>query len=300
MKKTTVAWALAFAVSAFLISSCGKNSDAFSEEDTETSNNEATQESTTSELDDIATSVLDNSPDSGNPLGRTAVADDRFSCDGTTVTFSDVNATKTEGKVVISFGPNGCTDRKGNVRKGSIIIAWKGGRWYNVNSSTTITLDGYSINDVQLSGTRTTTCKTFTQNPLSITWTVTANHTALWPDGTKATRTINKTRRWDHTASEDKYTISNGPNTINSAEGKNRNGREYKVHITTPLVYLASCAKISKVFIPVTGEKAMTFISSTGKTKSLVVNYGDGACDNIYTVTSGSVTKELTCKNDDH
>ena len=298
-------WILFFAFSAFLLSSCNKNAESFSTEDTETSNNESTQETTTSELDDMTTSLLESSPDAGTfPGGRTQLADDRISCDGTTITFSNVNIEKTEGKVTIVFGPDGCTDKKGNTRKGTIIIRWTGGKWYNVGSYVTVTLENYSINGVQISGTRTTSCKAFTASTatnaasVTITWTLTGSHTATWPDGTTATRKINKTRKWEHSATEDKFIITNGPSAVNAAEGTNRRGKEYKVYITSPLVYLGSCAKTSKVFIPVKGEKVITSISSAGKAKSLTVNYGNGACDNTYTVTSGTMVKTLTVSND--
>ena len=292
-------WIAFFSLSAFLISSCSKNSETFSTEDTETSNNESTQESTTSELDDMATAVLDGSLEAGALGGRSvSFVDDRFACEGTEVLWLYVNAEKTEGKAVVTFGPNGCTDKKGNVRKGVMKISWSGGRWFKEGSSVTIILENYSINDVKITGYRTTTCKGFTASPLTVTWLLTANHTATWPDGTTATRRINKTRKWEHSTTEDKFTVTNGPTAVNAAEGVNRHGKEYKVYITSPLVYLGSCAKSSKVYIPVKGEKVITHVSSSGKTKSLSINYGNGTCDNTYTVTSGALVKTLTCKND--
>ena len=246
----------------------------------------------------MTTTVLENSPDSGAPGGHTlTLTDDRF-CSGTTINFYDVNPDKTSGKAVITFGPDGCTDKKGNIRKGIIKIAWWGGRWFNQGSTVSVTLENYSINDVEITGTRTTICKSFTMSPLTVTWLLTANHVATWPDGTTSTRRINKTRKWEHSNMEDKFTITNGPTAANAAEGVNRHGREYKVYITSPLVYLGSCARSSKVFIPVKGEKVITQVTSSGKTKSLSIDYGNGTCDNTYTVTSGALVKTLTCKND--
>ena len=65
-----------------------------------------------------------------------------------------------------------------------------------------------------------------------------------------------------------------------------------------PLVYLGSCAKSSKVFIPVRGQKVITAIGSSGKIKSFTMDYGTGVCDNSYTVTSGTTVRILTAKND--
>jgi hypothetical protein len=288
----------------FFFSNCHKFNDPFSEEDKETSNNESAQECTTNELDDIATSILNSSPDSGSAGGRENVTpDDRFSCPGTTIVFSNVSADKTSGVVTITFGPDGCVDKKGNTRKGIIIINWWGGRWYQKGSTHKVKLVDYTINDVTIDGSQTVTCTDYQQFPLSVTWNIASNHTATWPDGTYATRSVHKTRKWVHTATEDTFTLtngilSNGAPAVNSAEGTNRHGVTFKVYITSPLVYIGSCAKANKVFIPVQGQKVVTAIGSSGKTKSFTMDYGGGACDNTYTVTTGTTVRTLTAKND--
>ena len=82
-----------------LFASCNKSMDTFLTEDKQTSNNETTQESTISELDDLATTVLNSSNTSGVISGRTDVTlDDRLNCTGTTIEFSNVSADKTTGK----------------------------------------------------------------------------------------------------------------------------------------------------------------------------------------------------------
>ena len=294
--KSTFHILLLTSVSLFL-SHCNKSTDPFSIEDKQTSNNESTQESTTNELDDIGTSILNSSPISGSP-GRVTTLDDRYSCDGTTIVFSNVSADNSSGTVTLTFPPDGCADKKGNVRKGSIVINWSGGRWYKVGSVHSVTLNDYSINDVAISGSQTEKCIAFKALPLCVTWTIKSSHKATWPDGSSATRNVNKIRKWDHTATEDTYTVTNGTSSNYSAEGTNRHGRTFKVYITSPLVYLGSCAKANKVFIPVKGEKVITVIGSTGTTKSLTIDFGNGSCDNTYTVTSGTTVRILTAKND--
>jgi len=287
-----------FIIIALILPSCDKLNDLFSAEDKEVSDNESAQESTMNEIDDMATSILNSSPISGSAGGRTAINDDRFGCDGINITFSDVNADKTTGTVTINFPPAGCTDKKGNVRKGTIVVKWTGGRWFKTGSTSKITVEDYSINGIDIKGTQVITCTGYTAQPLTVTWAIAANHTAIWPDGTKATRTVNKNKKWEHTAADDVVTITNAPSGITCAEGTNRHGNSYRIFITTPLVYLGSCAHSSKVFIPISGEKVITHSSSNGKNKSLTINYGDGGCDNTYVATSGTVSKTLTAKND--
>ncbi len=288
--------ALSFLVLSLTLVSCNKISDLFSTEDKEVSDNESAQESTVNELDDMATSVLNGSAASGSAGGRTAMVDDRFSC--ATISFSDVNADKTAGVATITFPTGGCPDKKGNIRKGTIVIAWSGGRWFKPGSSYTIKLDGYSINDIVISGSQAVTCTEYKATPLTVTWSITAKHTAVWPDGSTATRSVHRIRKWEHTATDDIFTVTNAPQGITCAEGTNRHGFSYKIFITTPLVYLGSCARASKVFIPISGEKVVTHNTTNGKTKSLTINYGEGECDNSYTATAGNVSKTLVAKND--
>jgi hypothetical protein len=287
-----------FAMAAFIISSCNKNADAtFSAENTQTSNNESSQESNSDELDDLAEVALNSQVAASG--GRTSsVTDDRLICDGTTIVATNVSTDKSSGTVTITFGPNGCLDKKGNTRKGSIVISWSGGKWYRPGATHTITLNGYSINGLGISGTRTLTTAsvTGTLTDFSITWNITANHTFTWTDGT-ATRTVNKSKTWAHSAAEDTFTITNGPSSAgaNAAAGTNRHGKEYTMNITAPLVYIASCIKTNKVFLPVSGIKVLIDVA---KAKTLTIDFGTTTCDNTFTVTVDGVTKTLSAKND--
>jgi hypothetical protein len=291
--------AVLFAMASLLVTSCDKSNDPFSSEDTQTSNNESTLDSNSDELDDLAEVALNSQVAASG--GRVAsISDDRLNCDGTTITFSNVNADKTAGTVTIAFGPNGCTDGRGNVRKGSIDISWQGGKWYSPGATVSITLTNYSINGLGITGTRTLSCSgaTGSLTDFTITWSVYADHTFTWPSNETATRKVNKIKAWHHTATEDTYTVSNGSISISkyAAEGTNRHGKEYTATISTPLVYLASCAHTSRVFLPVSGVKTLT---DTKRSVSLTIDFGTGTCDNTYTVTVNGHSKTLQAKNDD-
>ncbi len=134
-----------FAMGAFL-ASCKKDADPISAEGSQTAANEASVSSQTSETDDMASSALSTSD---QPKGRIATTstDYRFAC--ATLTF-DSASNKVSGRVTIDFG-TGCTDARGNTRKGKIMINWDGGRWYIPGSVHTITFNGYSINGVVFS-----------------------------------------------------------------------------------------------------------------------------------------------------
>jgi len=289
---------LCFAAFAFIISSCSKSSDNFSAENSQLASNESDQESTTDETDDLAISALNSNATYAAGGRSETISDDRLSCSGTTIVFSNVNVEKTSGTVTITFGPDGCTDKKGNVRKGQIVITWSGGWWFHQGASHTITLNNYSINGVAIEGTRTVTCTAFTAPSAtiySITWDVVASHTLTWPDNTTATRVVSKTRKWDHTPNGDTFTVTNGVGADVAASGTNRHGKAYTVNITSPLIYLGSCVLSNKVFIPVSGVKIITDVT---RNKSLTIDFGAGTCDNSFTVTVDGASRTLTAKND--
>jgi hypothetical protein len=286
----------AFIIATFLVSSCDDAEENLSTENTQNSNNESTLESTSDELDDLATIAL-NSQDAASGGRIRAFNDHRLACEGTTVVPSNVSGDKTSGTVTITFPASGCEDNHGNVRKGTVVVQWSGGKWFNEGSTQTITLQNYSVNDVGITGTRTlsVTDVSGTLSDFTITWDVTAQHSFSFTDQTSATRSVSKTKAWHHSASADTFTISNGTGAGNAAAGTNRHGRSYTVNITTPLVFTASCARMNQVFLPESGVKVITNVETE---KTITIDFGDGTCDNKFTVTAEGVTQTVTARND--
>ena len=290
---------LFFAVAALAVSSCGSKTTIIPSDTLQTANNDAVLEIITDEVDDLASVVLNSSTDSGSASGgRTeALTDDRLTCSGTTIVFSNVSTNNSSGTATITFPEAGCKDIKGNVRKGSILIMWTGGKWYKKGATHSITLNNYNINDIAIIGTRVLACDSFTfvsAKSLAVRWNLAASHTLTWPDASTATFKVNKTRKWDHSAAEEIYTHTNGPNGDFALSGTNRYGKEFNVSIVTPLFYAWSCTKISKNFMPISGTKVLTVVA-TGKT--LAINYGTGICDNSYVLTVDGIRQTLHAKN---
>ncbi len=274
-----------------ILASCNKSNDLTSSLDSQSLNNEATMDAQQDETADIATSAL-----SANAVavgGRVEDRDDRLAC--ATVTKDSTN-TKEAGKITLTFKAD-CKDDDGNVRTGKMIITWSGGRWYVPGSVHTIKLEGYSINGVSIEGVRVLTNISTEASPL--TWTISGAHKSTWPDGTFSERTVNKTRQWVRSSTnprEDKIIISQTNSSVAAASGINRHGNTYSVSITTPLQYFASCGR--RVKIPVIGVKVVTIGNPSTGSKTYTVDFGNGTCDNKYTVTKDGVTKEFTGKND--
>jgi hypothetical protein len=280
-------------VSLGILSSCEDNNQLeFSENDSKNVENEAVSESYFEDVDDMATlavsadaSTSTGSRESAAGRGGVKPSDSRFTC--ATVTFefaADNSLINPHGFITIDFG-TGCTDARGNVRKGIIKIEFKGKRFMPAAEIIT-TLDGYSINDIAIEGTRTVTNTTTSleSNP-KFTITVQGGK-ATWPDGTFATREVNRTREWVRTANplNDEWIVTG------TAAGSNRDGKTYQMEITKPLVYKRECA-MAKGGIAVEGTKVLTVDG-----KVITIDYGSGTCDKMITITINGQSKEVELK----
>jgi hypothetical protein len=286
--------AIRFVVAAFVVSACGEE-DELPSQTVEVTSDESAEESIGDELDDLASVALNSEVEASGGRVRT-INDDRINCSGTTVTYTNVATDKSSGTATIQFGPEGCTDSRGNVRKGRVTITWSGGKWFRPNSMHTITLTGYSINGIGIEGTRAAVVSSVTGSlsDFTIVWFVIADNDFTWPDGTTSTRQVGKERAWHHTLSEDTFTISNAQGNDAAVSGTNRRGLSYSVSIQTPLVYKTTCIRSSKVFLPVSGVKVFSNLETQ---KSITVDFGNGDCDSEFVVSSEGRSKTVTARN---
>ncbi len=279
-------------ISLSLFSSCEDNQFDFSSSDSGNVENEAVTESYFEDVDDMSTLAIsaDASTSTGSResgLGRQGVkpSDQRFSCATITFEFAQDNSLDNpHGFITIDFG-TGCTDARGNVRKGIIKVEFNGKRFLS-NSQIITTLINYSINGVAIEGVRTVT-NTSASLELNPKFTITVQGgKATWPDGSVATREVNRTREWLRAINplNDEWVITG------IAAGSNREGKAYQVEITKPLVYKRSCAATSGG-IAVEGTKVLTVDG-----KVITIDYGSGTCDKMITITINGVSKEVEVK----
>jgi hypothetical protein len=284
--------ALTFGAMVFL-SSCEDNEFTLNSNDSDNVEEEAVTESYFEDVDDMSTMAIaaDESTFSGSRIsasGRQGVKpnDTRFECATVTFEFADDNSMLVpHGFITINFG-EGCTDPRGNVRKGVIKVEFKGIRFLP-GSQIITTLQDYVINGVALEGTRTVTntSASLESNP-KFTITVTGGK-ATWSNGDVATREINRTREWVRAANplNDQWLVTG------TAAGTNRNGKSYQMEITKALVYKRECAASNKIFLAVEGTKVLTIDG-----KIISIDYGAGACDKLVTVTINGQSKEIEVK----
>ncbi len=280
-------------ISLWILSSCqDDNQLSFSASDSNNVENEAVSESYYEDVDDISTLAVsaDASTSTGSRVsasGRGGVkpSDSRFSCATITFEFAADNSLSTpHGYITIDFG-TGCTDGRGNVRKGIIKIEFKGKR-FMPDAQIITTFQGYSINDITIEGVRTVTNSTASleSNP-KFTITVQGGK-ATWPDATFATRESNRTREWVRATNplNDKWIVTG------TAAGTNRDGKSYQMEITKALVYKRECASVSGG-IAVEGTKVLTVDG-----KVITIDYGSGTCDKMITITINGQSKEIEVK----
>lgn len=253
----------------FFISSCDKVEE--DEIDTSFAEVESQADDAFSEVDGIAQSSLTFYSVGGR---TTEEGDSLIRCATKSINFE----TKT---ITIDFG-DGCEGLHGRIRKGKIIITYTT-FFFLPGAEITITFDNFYINDIKVEGTRTFTniSESLEANP---TFQVELMGGKLtWPDATFATRESDFIETWLRAANplNDQITIEG------SASGTNRQGTQYTMTITSPLILKRSCWS-SRAFIPVQGIKEIE-----ANEKLITVDYGDGTCDRLVTITVDGVSRTI-------
>lgn len=250
-----------------------------SDDDVAEAESESLTDSYFEDSDGIVNSALGNNE--GASGGRVAEGDERLHC--AVITFSEAS-NDTAGTITIDFSDNEsgfCEDPRGNVRKGKIYIEYLNGPAGKVGFTTITTFGDYHINDVRLEGTRTVE-RVPASSALGIRHEITLeNGQATWPDNTFATREVDFTGEW--VLGEEKYLVDG------SAEGKNRRGKDYTMNITETLEYRVQCS-LAGIHMAAAGAKLYT----TAEGNQINIDFGDGECDRIVTVSVGGLTSDIT------
>ena len=235
--------------------------------------------------DDVDNIVLDNIDDLGRVSGESSdnqsfsPFSDRAGC---AVKTHD----ETAQEIVIDFG-DGCIGNDDIERSGKIIINYTDRRRIS-GAVITTTFEEFSVNGNKVEGTRVLTNisgESDAQRSFSI---VITNGRIVFEDGSVRTFEANRTRTWaiESTSREVTLTITG------SSSGTRRNGNAFSMEITDPIVFTNSCRQVG-VKVAVQGVRSMIL---AGETRT--INYGDGTCDNLVTVTQPDGTvEEIEIKN---
>lgn len=235
---------------------------------------ESTAESLFDDIDNTADEALSLSSIAGGRVGP-----GKNIPDCAVVTHDEAN-----GTITIDFG-DGCEGRNGVVKKGVIAITYSGDRG-TPGSFKTVTFQDFYVDSLHIEGTRSwqNISESEESNP---TYSITLTGGKItFADGTFMTRETSHVKTMflnEEDNSLNESTLSG------SASGTNLEGLAYShvIDAVTPLLFKSAC-KEDRVFAPVSG---ILVINVEGESEK-VVDFGDGTCDNLATVTQDGVSEE--------
>lgn len=232
------------------------------------------------DVDDLSTvAVTDNQVPQGGRVSSVngdtiTVRDDHKRLDCAKVELVITSTDPPAGIITIDFGDS-CRDASGNWRSGIIKITFEN-RWFMPGATRMIELIDFSINGIQLEGTRLWENLTESKEDSPTTRITLTGGKATWPDGTFATREHVFVRTWIRKDDP----LMDELHVDGEASGSTRRGNEYKMNILETLVYKRECVITEGIRMAVDGVKQFTM---NGKT--MTINFGDGECDRIITIT---------------
>ncbi|MDP2336826.1 MAG: hypothetical protein Q8N05_10330 [Bacteroidota bacterium] len=174
-----------------------------------------------------------------------------------------------------------CTLFSGNIKVGKIHVSLSD-FWKNEGSLKTVTFEDYYFNGNKMEGVKTI-LNTGLNEKGDLTFTKTVSDASLtYPDGSFISWECKKYSELIAGGStivfaDDVWSVTG------SGTGVNLDSKKYTLTITSPLIYKNGC------FYPVSG---VVEINTEGVDKQ-TIDYGNGECDNIVTITVGGVSQEV-------
>ncbi len=274
---------LAIAVVAFagssLFTSCKKKDKEEKDSDTADAQDNSLASSTVNDMTNISDeagrtfNVSSFKTEESNGLLATSCA---------TVSFDTLAAAKT---ITVNFGATNCLGNDGRNRRGALIINFTG-RYRDSATVITVTPQNYFVNDNQIAGS-----KTITNNGHNaanhLVYSINANITITKANNAgTVTWSAQRQREWiqgesTYTWSDDIYSITG------NASGSRANGNTFTSTITTPLIRNMSFG-CRRYF-----TSGVIVHSPSGKA-TRTIDYGNGACDNLATVTINGNVYNIT------
>jgi hypothetical protein len=264
---------------ALLIVSCSKD------EATPTEAFDVSQIKTSSEIDgyteDIS-AIIDNQIDVQTSVsGKSLVVPESILPPCATIT---TVITANSWIRTIDFGTQGCALPNGNVYKGKMIIT-KTTSTTPFTKTFAITFDSFYVNDKKIEGTKTIVRTLTTTAPIHPISTMTMNITVTYPNGFAYVRTGTRISEM-----VEGFTTAVWNDNIFKVTGNwttTRPNWSQTSTITAPLFFRMNCQ-----YRLVRGK-----IEVVRNTNLALIDYGDGTCDNLATITINGVTTPFTFGN---
>ena len=185
--------------------------------------------------------------------------------------------------ITIDYGTEGCTDTRGRIRSGKVIISYSEESKVE-GSYKSITFENYYLDDTRIEGVRTRTITSIDSTTSTIEMEMTLTGGKLtFSDGSFSTRESQKTRVWNYSTGE--------VSVAGSSSGTDQDGISSNMEITEPLIFKKDCS-IARMRVPLAGVKVLT----VGDEETMSINYGDGNCDLLAVVTKDGIEEEIELK----
>jgi hypothetical protein len=266
----------------FGLSACQEEQivEVIGEDDTEMIELETEVEATFEDVDEFSIEAVEITDLSS--MGRAYnAATEQFIPGCATVTHDSANKI-----ITIDFG-TGCVGQDGKTRAGQIIVTYTK-RLYRPGAKLKIELNNYFVDNKQIEGTkRIENLATSFQDNISLKTTLQSGK-ITWPDSSFATRQFTRTRTWIRAANPvmDEYHVEG------MVQGTRKNGNNYSANIISTVIFKRKC-RLQGIKVPVQGLK---LIKRTGK-PDLLVDFGDGDCDSLATLTMNGQSKVIDLSN---
>ncbi len=182
--------------------------------------------------------------------------------------------------LTFDFG-TGCTGNDGKTRSGKVIITYNGTGYFDAGSSWVVTFDNFYVNSRLVEGTRSVTNNGLNSSG-NMTWSIDAQNMRITrQDGSWRSWNSQRTREMiagfgDNNWENDTYII-NGTSTGLNSQGETvtcsltNNRRDHSCHyITSGTMEITPSDKPSKI-----------------------IDFGDGTCDELATVTRNGISRTI-------
>lgn len=176
--------------------------------------------------------------------------------------------------ITIDFGDIGCEGANGNVRTGKIIFIISGRHWVE-GSVKSVSFENFTVNGFQVEGTKTITNMGRKENQ-NMYWKIEV-------EGAQITSPQGATFQWESTREREWVAGENLFKITGITTGINRFQKGFTVTVQDPLVVKLACRFIvqGNVLIQLEGYP------------DAILDYGNGECDNVATVTVNGETKTI-------
>ena len=278
--KSKLFWMLA-AFSVIFLASCSDETETpFTETENEIVNAEAEIDADFEDVDNLTLESMESNVYSGSSGSRVAHRRHHVP-DCAEVTHDPENMT-----ITIDFG-DGCELRNGKLVSGVINISYTA-RKFMPGSIITTTLENFMVDGKLIEGTRVVEniSESLEDNPtFHITLT---DGKVTFEDGAFATREADKTVMWIRADNPllDEFHVLEG----STASGVNVEGIEYSMAVVETIIYKNLCGD-QFIKAPVSGVKQIV-----KGDREYIIDFGDGECDTLVTVTSGDETWTVELK----